>query len=167
MLCMRCYRREMRAAGAWKWPGARESRKFCPSIARTFLSSTWLIADDRWSGKFRNSPALILTEMLFWNEKDSVRYGDFPDQSLNRFVLKIIANYTRHQNTLRHHWTGLQREPLKPWTPYQQFASYASRSGINRSFGVLYAAAYFLSYKRHLHIFKHRRIRDPPLVIGC
>ena len=25
----------------------------------------------------------------------------------NRFAREIVANYTGHQNKLRHHWTGL------------------------------------------------------------
>ena len=72
-----------------------------PSLEHFFQALDWSLTNfsKRFSQKFRNSPALILTEMLFWNEKDSVRYGDFPDQ--------IMANYTRHQNKLRHHWTGL------------------------------------------------------------
>ena len=47
---------------------------------------------------------------LIWNEKDSVKYGDFPDQgqSFLIFVARaIVANYPRHKNKLRHQWTGL------------------------------------------------------------
>jgi len=40
---------------------------------------------SRFPRKFRNSPALILTEMLIWNEKDSVKYGDYPDHPSQSF----------------------------------------------------------------------------------
>ena len=42
---------------------------------------------SRFLHKFRNSPALILTETLIWNEKDRVKYGDFPDQSQSFRIL--------------------------------------------------------------------------------
>ena len=36
---------------------------------------------SRFPHKFRNSPASILTKMLNWKEKDSIKYGDIPDPS--------------------------------------------------------------------------------------
>ena len=77
--------------------------------------------------------------MLIWNEKDSVKYGDFPDQSQSfRYLLAraIAANFARHQNKLRYHWTVWPW--TKPWNHlYEQFASYISRNRINGSFRVL------------------------------
>ena len=38
----------------------------------------------RFPHKFCNSPTLLFTEIIIWNEKDTVKYGDFPDRSLAR-----------------------------------------------------------------------------------
>ena len=44
---------------------------------------------------------VILTEMLIWNEKDSVKYGDFPDQyQLFRFLrARLLLQITRGTKT--------------------------------------------------------------------
>ena len=49
----------------------------------SFKRPDWSLTNfsSRFPRKFHNSPALILTEMLIWNEKGSVKYGDIPDQS--------------------------------------------------------------------------------------
>ena len=60
-----------------------------PTLEHLF-QTYWLIAtsfSSRFLHKFRNSPALILTETLIWNEKDRVKYGDFPDQSQSFRIL--------------------------------------------------------------------------------
>ena len=80
------------------------------------FQTTRLIADEllissRFPHKFRNDPALILTEMLIWNEKDSVKYGEFTDQTqLFRFFARSSHCYKLHEaptDKPRHHWTGL------------------------------------------------------------
>ena len=111
------------AAVAGKWHAARETQKFrLNSTSSIFKPLDWLLANfsSRFPHRFRNSPALILTEMLIWNEKDRVKYGDFPDQSESFCFFARVANYARHQNKLRHHWTGLaaklSRETIKTST---------------------------------------------------
>ena len=63
----------------------------------SFNPLDWLIADElstRFPHKFLTSLALNLTEMLIWKENDSVKYGDFPDQSLS---FRFFAAHS-HQN---------------------------------------------------------------------
>ena len=71
----------------------------------SFNSPDWLIADepfDEVSAQVSQQPSCKLDEMLIWKRNDSVKYGDFPDQSQSfRFFARS------HQNKLRHHWTGL------------------------------------------------------------
>ena len=80
------------AALAGIWPAARESRKFrlnstlsiaCSSLSKGFkpLDLSLKNFSSRFPHKFHNSLVQILTRMLIWNEKDSVEFDDFPDQS--------------------------------------------------------------------------------------
>ena len=69
------------------------------SIAGTSLlihSTDWSLTNFsmRFPHKFLNSLTLNLTEMLIWKENDSVKYGDFPDQSQS---FRFFAAHS-HQN---------------------------------------------------------------------
>ena len=89
---------ETRAAVAGKWPAARESQKFRLTSSASSISGIslykpldWPLTNFSWRfpHKLPNSPALILTEKFIWNEKDSVKYGAFPDQSQSfRFLAR-------------------------------------------------------------------------------
>ena len=57
---------------------------------------------SRFPRKFRNSPTLILNEMLIWNEKE---FKIWPF-SRSKPIVSLFANYASH-NKLRYHWTGL------------------------------------------------------------
>ena len=52
-------------------------------LFQTTHSLDWSLTNfsSRFSHKFRNSVALILTEMFIWNEKDRIKCANFPDQS--------------------------------------------------------------------------------------
>ena len=135
--------RETRAALAGKWSASREpeisSIFSTSSIAGTSLlihSTDWsvMIFSTRFPHKFLNSLGLNLTKMLIWKENDSVKYGNFPDQSQSfRFFCSLARS---HQNKLRHHWTGLAADEAVNHL-YQQFASDVSRNRINGSFCLL------------------------------
>ena len=67
----------------------------------------------RFPNKFLNSLTLNLTEMLIWKENDSVKYGDFPDQSQSfRFFSSLARTKTNYIII------GLDRPPTKLWTIY-------------------------------------------------
>ena len=88
------------------------------SIARTsFLihSTDWSLTNFsmRFPHKFLNSLTLNLTEMLIWKENDSVKYGDFPDQSQSfRFFSSLARTKTNYIII------GLVWPPTKLWTIY-------------------------------------------------
>ena len=92
--------------------------------------------------KFCNSPILILTKMLIWNEKGTVNYGDFPCQrqlfpnfcSLEP-LLQITGGMKKNYVISGQEWSGreLSREPF-----IRAVVFYVSRSYINSSFHVLY-----------------------------
>ena len=71
-------------------------------IARTsFLihSTDWSLTNFsmRFPHKFLNSLTLNLTEMLIWKENNSVKYGDFPDQSQSfRFFGSLARTKTNY-----------------------------------------------------------------------
>ena len=89
------------------------------SIARTSLlihSTDWSLTNfsTRFPYKFPSSLTRNLTEMLIWKENDSVKYGDFPDQSQSfRFFARALAP---KQTTLSLDWSGrgLSRKPFIP-----------------------------------------------------
>ena len=55
--------------------------------------------------KFCNSPTLLFTEIIIWNEKDTVKYGDSPDRSLARS--SRCWKLREAPKKLHRHWTGL------------------------------------------------------------
>ena len=59
----------------------------------------------RFPHKFCNSPTLLFTEIIIWNEKDSVKYGDSPDRSLARS--SRCWKLREAPKKLHRHWTGL------------------------------------------------------------
>ena len=89
------------------------------SIAGTSL----LIHSTDWSvtifsiffpHKFLNSLGLNLTKMLIWKENDSVKYGNFPDQSQSfRFFARSLARTKTNYVII-----GLVWLRTKPWTIY-------------------------------------------------
>ena len=72
------------------------------SIARTSFSihlTDWSLTNFsmRFPHKFLNSLTLNLTEMLIWKENNSVKYGDFPDQSQSfRFFGSLARTKTNY-----------------------------------------------------------------------
>ena len=113
MLCFKLYSRPSRPRDArcsgGKWPAARESQKFrlnsTPSISFKPLDWSLTNLSTRFPHKFRNSPTLLLTEILIWNENDSVKYGDFPDRSQSRS--SRCWKLREAPKKLRRHWTGM------------------------------------------------------------
>lgn len=96
---------------------------------------------SRFPHKFCNSPALILTETLIWNEKDRVKYGDFPDQSQSFCILDHSSHRCKlhkapKQTMSSLDWSGpkLSHEPFiwvvrvlcKPYSYMVPFAFYVS-----------------------------------------
>ena len=82
----------------------------------SFKPLDWSLTNfsSRFPHKFRNSPALILSEMLIWNEKDRVKYGDFPDQFCS---LEPLLQITRGTKTI-YVIIGPVWPSTKPWTIY-------------------------------------------------
>ena len=80
---------EMQPEVARNWPAAQESWKFHPKLHLihpwniSVKPLNWLLMNfwKRFLHKFCNSPTLILTNMLICNERESVKYGDYPDRS--------------------------------------------------------------------------------------
>ena len=81
----------------------------------SFQPLDWSLTNfsSRFLYKFRNSPTIILTEMLIWNEKDNVKYDDFSDQSQS-FRFSQITRSTKTNYII----TGLVCSRTKPWTIY-------------------------------------------------
>ena len=116
----------------------------------TRLIADKLLISSRFPHKFRNNPALILTEMLIWNEKDSVNMANLLTKP-NCFAFlpdrAIATNYTRHQltNTSSLDRSGheLRREPfirvVRVLCRLHSYKRFHSR--------LIWGAAYFLSYK--------------------
>ena len=84
----------------------------------SFKRLDWSLTNfsSKFPHKFRNSTALILTEMLIWNEKDSVKYGDFPDQSQSfRFFARSRQcsklRKAPKQTTSSLDWSGRELSP--------------------------------------------------------
>ena len=83
----------------------------------SFNPLDWLIADelfDEVSAQVSQQPSSKLDRNVNWKENDSVKYGDFPDQSQSfRFFARSLAP---KQTTSSLDWSGrgLSREPFIP-----------------------------------------------------
>ena len=106
---MTCFTREPEISSIF-------STSSIPGTSLSIHSTDWSLTNfsTRFPHKFLNSLALNLTEMLIWKENDSVKCGDFLDQSQSfRFFARSLER-TKTTSSLDSSGRGLSREPFVP-----------------------------------------------------
>ena len=131
MLCFQLYPRPFRARDAHCSGGKMIYCTREPEISsKLYLIHRWNISfkpldwsltniSSMFPHKFRNSPALILTEMLIWNEKDGkICQFSWPKPIVSLFCsLKPLLQITRANKT-NYVIIGPVWSRAKPWTIY-------------------------------------------------